>query len=286
MGARRWWRSVVLAAALAAAGLGCSRDDGAGASGSIATVAGRNVPREELDRRLAGAMRKPVTPWHGSVERLWRSVGTVIAQALIEGEWIEQEAAGEGIVVSGGRRRDEQRLAILQAKLLAQEPRSDPTPSAAMVRSYFSRRRSTYGKPEQRVVRLVLLDSRRAARRLTASVADGGGWRADAEPLRKYEGPLARDDGLLVRPLPRLVFEAPVGQVVGPVRAGSSWFTFEVRAVEPAIRATFRAARDSIAATLRDRLANAARDRWYARLKAKYLPRTSCAPDMRVTSCP
>jgi hypothetical protein len=263
----------------------CGQDSRRSTSEVIATVDKTEIPRAELDRKVAVVLRRGQGQ-SPAARRHLRGIATgTIARSLIEGEWIEQEAASRGIDVKDRPRRSQRRLAALQERLLE---RMGPTkPSEREIRAYFAAYRSSYAQPERRSVQLVTLDSRPAAARIKGALSRGVDWRAVAKRFPHRYGGLvspARTD--LPRFLATAVFSARIGDVSGPLQTKSGWVVFEVTGTLPAVEPELgRAARASIIPILRDRQANVARERWYSELKAKYQPLTKCSDDIRLPSC-
>lgn len=287
------WLRLLLGAGLATGlmccALGCATDD-RGGSEAIATVGEAEIPRTEFDRRFNLLVRRAkgvpiVSQGH------WRRVArTVAAQALIDAEWVEQEAAKQRIVPPRGIRRSDIRVATLRQKLINRRARPRREPAERRIRAYFAKHRRSYVIPERRSAWIIQARSRAAARKAMAALEHDTTWRIVANRFSRLEWPQA-NHGLvtmtrrdLPTPIGQALFNAAPNTLQGPIHTSLGWSVFEVHAISPRTQLKLSQVRNGIVARLRTSLSEA-QTKFTAELKAKYRPRTRCAEGFRLPLC-
>jgi len=123
---------------------------------------------------------------------------------------------------------------------VADELVGDGAPPAYEVRAFFERNRHRYDQPERRHVRHVLCATKEQARSVADKARSGQPLSALAQQFSIDAGSrLAGGDlgwlrrGELAGGVEDLVFEAVVGQLLGPVRSPFGWHVLVVESIQP-----------------------------------------------------
>jgi [acyl-carrier-protein] S-malonyltransferase len=160
------------------------------------------------------------------------------------GRWLVQELVTEAVleheVVAAGLSG----LSPGSLVTLVERVTGDLTVAAAELRAYYDRNTDLYAHPEVRLVRHALVSRRASAEEVARhGIADG-------EELEVRRGELAGE-------LEEALFDARLGDVVGPIRTEHGWHVARVEAITPASMTPFEEVRAAIA----DELLAAARAR-------------------------
>lgn len=299
--------------------------------GAVAIVGDQPIARSELNRRynpyVARIRDLGSTSPLGAKAKLVRSqLKRNLITTIIEAEWLEREAAAQGIRVPdaevarwyehardnvaqsaqvGGDtdvyrlrlriakghetdRRSEARAELIRRKLIAKAiagPVGD-----RRIRAYYEANKKNFIRPEQRFLRFIPSTSQREGQQAVESLRAGKSWN-DASTERRRESRLQHTRGTyvvktgLAKPLADVVFEAPAGKVIGPVKAGSFWFVFEVTRIAPPAQQQLNQVRDVVTKQLAENGFAQEFNRISRTLKSRYRSETYCAPGFKVPLC-
>jgi hypothetical protein len=222
----------------------------------VATVGGRPITLEELDRRMADVRRGPrgrhLPPGGGQVSvgvRRW------VVQELITEAVMVHEAEAAGIIAPGGAQDEaaDGRLSAPAVARLVETVTSDVIVSRRAIRSYYVRNSDRFRRRAARRVRHILcsdpVTAQEAIRRLAAGVdmaALAGAMSIDAG-TRMRGGDLGDvHRGELSGPFEDAVFAAPAGTVIGPIHTEHGWHVVRVDAASEASCVPYAEARPAI----------------------------------------
>jgi [acyl-carrier-protein] S-malonyltransferase len=225
--------------------------------GRVATVAGEPIPVSRLEDRLAELRRGPlgrhVPPdASGENERLRRWV----VQELVVQAALAHEARQAGLVAEPDS-TGALDLPVEVVQALFNRVTAEVVVPDHELRAYHARNGDRYHRPESRWVRYAIApDAPTTRAALDQPSADGPGVRRGDLP--------ALHRGELVGQLEDALFEATVGEVVGPFPFGEGWITAVVVAITPESGTPFAEARSEIEAELVGAARSRSFDDWIA----------------------
>jgi foldase protein PrsA len=244
----------------------------------------------------------------------YEQIKSNVMDYLIKAEWTRQEADARGIVVTDARveqvlHRAQQfglldpdaarRAGISEENLLGrvrynqlqakvrQQMRDEAEVSDDDIADYYRRNESEFVVPYRRRARIVITRTRARAQAAKAELAGGRSW---ASVARGYSIHFSRNDGGRIsatwkRPdragFGAALFEAPTGELTGPVRKGDTWAVFEAARLERSHRATL----DQVRAEIARRLQAEGEKQALAAYTKRYREKTTCATGFKVPAC-
>jgi foldase protein PrsA len=136
------------------------------------------------------------------------------------------------------------RLQILSQDIQNQVTRSAPKVSESQVTNLYDASKAQFEQPETRDVRLVLNKDKAKIEQAKAALdkdSSDASWKKVAskystDPSSRTNGGLrpSISEGLLEQPLDSAIFDAPKGQLEGPVHTPLGYYVFEVEKITPA----------------------------------------------------
>jgi [acyl-carrier-protein] S-malonyltransferase len=202
-------------------------------AGYVATVAGMPVPLAWVEERLAelrrGRLGRQLPPVGPDVERVRRWVVQEVVDRVVE----RHEALEAGLL-SDSTRAARPWLPDAVVERLFDRVTAGVTVAEQDVRAYYERNTDLFERPEARRIRHAIAASGPEAR----AALDGR-----FELLDIHRGELSG-------PLEEAVFDAAVGDVVGPFPFAGGWMAARVEAITPASTAPFEEVRSTIEAEL------------------------------------
>ena len=290
--------SVLLAAACG------SSDDESVPSDAIAVVSGQQIPREQFDALLeqtkAGYKQQGRdVPKAGTPE--YTTLKTNIVQYLVQRAQFEEKAKELDITISDKQIDDELakikkdffqgsdakmqaqlkkqnitldslkrdiRAKLIQEKLYAKVT-GDVTVTDKDIRDYYDQHKDTYGQPESRDVRHILVDKKALADDLYAQLKGGASFAQLAKKYSKDPGSAAQggkltvSKGQTVPEFDKLAFELKTGELGQPVKTQYGWHIIEaLSAVKPAKTQPYDQVKDQIKAQLLETKKSDAMTKW------------------------
>ena len=315
----------VLGSAILLVAAGCGGGSEGVPSDAVAVVNGNAIPREELDKLIANAKRGYEAqnrdfPRAGTPEYV--SVQNQYVKFLVQLEQYEQEAEELGVEVTekdvdaeiqklikdnfGGKRanfekalkdqgyteadlRDTYRASVLAQKLFDAVTKDVAVPEAEIL-DYYRQNRASYGTPESRDVRHILISekkqggaevdfekSKTEADRVLAELRSGGDFAALArensdDPGSKADGgKLTISRGQTVPEFDKTSFDLDVGTISEPVKTTYGYHIIE--ALSPVRKATSQPldeVRPSIKASLLQEKKTDVMTKWLDELDGRY----------------
>lgn len=170
---------------------------------------------------------------------------------------------------------------------------ADP-PSDEQVEDYYETFNAQFALPETRNVRLVLNADRakvlEAKGQLESDSSDEAWQRIAREfstDTSKSQGGLREglSEGLVEEPLNTEIFEAEMGEIVGPVRTPLGFYVFELDKIEPARTQTLGEVEDQLKTQLKQQLDTETKEQFLADYESRWTARTVCAEDFLFERC-
>jgi parvulin-like peptidyl-prolyl isomerase len=135
------------------------------------------------------------------------------------------------------------KLQLIQNRIQDDISNGVPTPSDGDARDYYDANKQQFTQPAQRTIRIIQnKDAAQVDQALQALTADNSAanWKTVAsqystDPTSKEKGGLRTDvvPGSFQQPLDDQIFNAPTGEVQGPVTTGTDTYAFEVISATP-----------------------------------------------------
>jgi foldase protein PrsA len=289
---------------------GCGGDDVP--DNAVATIGDTVITRADYDKWHKFVVLSPFLK--GEPDEVFRRQ---TMQALIESEWVEQEAAAQHITVSdeeiqrlweerksqfppgefrqllkdsGLAEKDlryrvkiEQLQRKLEEALTAKEPRVTDQDIAA----YFEQHRKRFVLPERRDFIYVSTKTKAKAAQAKEALQGGASWDAAVKQYSKTpkdsKARAVKGPSLSVgqEDLERAIYKTGKGQLNGPVKTTYGWYVFEVTKVMPSSPQSLADVKVRIRAFLESRRKPAAVDRFHA----AYRDKTVCADELKTPEC-
>jgi len=164
------------------------------------------------------------------------------------------------------------------------------TPAA--IAAYYNKHKSSYGKPETRDLRVILVAKPASATRVLALLKAGVSFTKLARQFsidadsKKSGGALTGQTqaGLEVN-LGTAVFKAPLHKVEGPIKTTLGYEIFKVQKITPGSQSTLAQETPSITTTLTTTNQNNTLNAFVKKFNAKWTALTTCAKGFVVTDC-
>jgi foldase protein PrsA len=209
---------------------------------------------------------------------------------LIQAEWVEQEAAEQGVEVSDAAVQksfeDQKKQAFptdkaynefiktsgmseedilfrvklneLQQKLTQKVTEDATKVTDEDIAEYYEKNKRRFAQPERRDLRVVLTKTEAKAEQARNALEDGQGWKQVVNEYSIDEASKAQA-GLLPavakgqqdKALDDAVFQAKKGELDGPVETQFGWYVFEVTKITPASQQSLDQSKDTIRNLLR-----------------------------------
>jgi peptidyl-prolyl cis-trans isomerase C len=284
---------------------------------AVAVVAGEQIPREQFDALLeqtkAGYKQQGRdVPKAGTPE--YTTLKTNIVQYLVQRAQFEEKANELGITITDKQIDDELakikkdffqgsdskmqaqlkkqnitleslkrdiRAKLVQEKLYAKVT-GDVTVTDKQIRDYYEQHEDTYGQPESRDVRHILVDKKDLADKLYTQLQGGGSFAQLAKKYSKDPGSAAQggkltiSKGQTVPEFDKLAFELKTGELGKPVKTQYGWHIIEaLSAVKAAKTQPYDQVKDQIKAQLLETKKSDAMTKWVNDVKKELGDETS-----------
>lgn len=188
------------------------------------------------------------------------------------------------------------RLQILSNEIQTRVTEASGSVSNSEIEQFYEASKAQFEQPETRDVRLVLNRDRAKVKQAQAALEQDSSNKTWREVARKYStDPTSRSngglrpslsEGLVEQPLDREIFDAPLNELVGPIRTPLGFYVFEVEKVTPArTQPLNRQLRDQIRQQLLQQRQQNEFSSFVDDYGSKWQSRTFCAPDYRTERC-
>jgi parvulin-like peptidyl-prolyl isomerase len=188
------------------------------------------------------------------------------------------------------------KLQILAQEVQEKINEEPPTPSDEEIEAYYEAAKADqFTKPRSRDIRLIVSKEEEKAEKALASLEEGntaGDWSRVAKEFSedattKEKGGLQKEvaEGTLEASLDAAVFEAPEGQLEGPLKAPRGFVVFEVQKETPETVEGLNAVAGRIQSQLAQQLEQEAFTDFVNDFNVKWLSRTFCSEDYLAPRC-
>jgi foldase protein PrsA len=245
-------------------------------------------------------------------------------QFLIQGEWVQQEAAARGVKIkdselqkaledqkkqvfpndkqyqqflktSGMTEQDvlfRVKLNELQQRLTQKVTQDAKNVSDADIQAYYEKNKKRFAQPERRDLRVVLTKTQAKANQAKKALESGQPFKKVVkqysidEASKSQAGLLpAVSEGQQEKAFDTAIFSAPKSKLEGPVKTQFGWYVFKVEKVTPASQQTLDESKDTIKNLLRSQRQQKSLDAFVKSFREDYKDKTNCADDYRVVEC-
>jgi foldase protein PrsA len=247
-----------------------------------------------------------------------------VMQFLIQGEWVQQEAAKRGVKIkdaelqkalqdqkkqvfpndkqyqqflksSGMTEKDvlfRVKLNELQQRLTQKVTQDSKNVSDADIQAYYAKNKKRFAQPERRDLRVVLTKTQATAQQAKKELESGQSFKKvvkkySIDEASKSQGGLlpAVSEGQQEKAFDTAIFAAPKNKIEGPVKTQFGFYVFKVQKVTKASQQTLEQSKDTIKNLLRSQRQQKALDAFVKSFREDYKDKTSCADDYRVVEC-
>jgi len=244
-----------------------------------------------------------------------------IVTKLIEDQWVLQSARAEGIEVTPeevdgllaqyrsqpgdfGRKLKRSGLTVgdlrldLEAKIARQkgfERRVEEAgdPSADEIREFYEDNPGIFGKAAARTAEVLATDSEDFAEKALGQAEAGRSLTAISRKastgleVRSGEGVVTIEEGRDVLPedVEEAIFEAPEGELTGPVESNGNWYVFRVTGIREADVPPFGEVEEEAASQARSAAISRIQNEALNQLRRDWRPKTLCAERFLVPQC-
>jgi foldase protein PrsA len=242
---------------------------------------------------------------------------------LIASEWLEGEAASQGIKVTPAEvtksiedQRKEQypkkedfekalkdagftmadlrfqtRLQKLQEKLVDKISKGAKDPTAKEISAYYEKNKSQFGTPESREVRIVLAKDKATADRAKAAVEDGDSWSTVAkrystdEGTKNAGGKLTVTKGNQEPAFDDAVFGGEKGALLGPIKTQFGYYVVQINKINKGSQQSLQAATPTIKQVLSQEAEQKAIAKFSESYRKKWTEKTNCREGFTIQGC-
>jgi len=257
-------------------------------------------------------------------EQEYESLRDQVMSFLISADWIQQEAAQQGVKLSDAevkkqfedtkkqsfpKEEDFQKflkssgmsqedilfrvkLDALSNKLREKVTKGKDKVSQAQIQQYYDKNKARFAQPERRDLRIVLTKTEAQAQQAKQALENGQSWNAVAkqhsiDEASKEQGGrlLAVSKGQQEKALDDAVFAAKKGQLEGPVKTQFGWYVFEVSKVTPADQQSLEDAKPTIEQLLKSENQQKALDTFVKDFQKEWKDKTNCRDEFATQDC-
>ena len=242
---------------------------------------------------------------------------------LIASEWLEGEAAGQGIKVTDAEvtksiedQRKEQypkkadfekalkdagftmtdlrfqtRLQKLQEKLVDKISKGAKKPTDKDIAAYYEKNKSQFGSPEKRDLHIVLTKDKDTADRAKSAIEDGDSWASVAKKYSTDEGSKDQGGKLTVTKgnqepaFDDAVFAGDKGDLLGPIKTQFGYYVVKVDKITKATEQSLEAATPTIKQVLEQENQQKAIAAFSSDYRKKWTEKTNCRKDFAIQGC-
>ena len=259
-----------------------------------------------------------------SCQQLYTSARDQVVPFLITADWLQGEAADQGVKVttaevanalktieaqrfptpallqqflasSGETNADllfRVRIDTLSNKLRTKVTSAKPAITTADISAYYSKNASQFSKAETRDLRIVLVKTAAQAKHVLALVKSGLSIGKLAKQLSIDQATKTNGGALLNvtrgsqdKALDAAIFAAKVGQLVGPVKTPFGYEVFRLQKITPASKQTLAQATPLIRQLIGAQKQSTTLSAFVKKFEAKWKSRTTCASGYVVADC-
>src|SRR4051812_39749655 len=247
-----------------------------------------------------------------------------VMQFLISADWIQKEAADQGVKVTdaeiqkqfqqtkkqsfpkeadyqkflkqSGMTQDDVifrvKLDKLSTKLREKVTKGKTSVTPAQISAYYNKNKQRFAQPERRDLRIVLTKDKAKAAAAKAAIASGQDFKAVAkkysiDQASKNQGGvlLGVSKGQQEKALDAAVFAAKKGQLVGPVKTQFGYYVFKVQKITAATQQSLKDATPTIKQLLTSQNQQKALEAFVKNFRNKWKDKTKCRDGYVTQEC-
>src|SRR4051794_10110787 len=247
-----------------------------------------------------------------------------VMQFLISADWIQKEAADQGVKVSDAevqkqfaqtkkqsfpKEKDYQKflsqsgmtqddvifrvkLDRLSTKLREKVTKGKDKVTPAQISAYYNKNKQRFAQPERRDLRIVLTKTKAKADQARAAIQSGQDFKSVAKKFSidqasKNQGGvlLGVSKGQQEKALDTAVFKAKKGQLVGPVKTQFGYYVFKVQKVTSASQQSLKEATPTIKQLLTSQNQQKALEKFVKDFRDKWKGKTNCRKGYVTQEC-
>jgi foldase protein PrsA len=247
-----------------------------------------------------------------------------VLQLLISNQWIEGEAAKQGVKVtdaevqksfqqqkkqsfpkdadfqkflkqSGQTQQDileRVKIDLLSNKIRDKVIKGKDKVSDAQIQSYYNKNKARYAQPEKRALRIVLTKDKAKAQQALNALKSGQSWKKVAkqysiDAASKNQGGVLppQAKGTLEQALDAAVFSAKQGKLTGPVKTQFGYYDFVVTKITPASQQSLSQVKASIKQTLATQNQQNALNSFVSDFQKRWRDKTECSSSFKTSDC-
>src|SRR3954471_1965700 len=247
-----------------------------------------------------------------------------VMQFLISADWIQKEAADQGVKVSdaeiqkqfqqtkkqsfpkeadyqkflkqSGMTQDDVvfrvKLDKLSTKLREKVTKGKTAVTPAQISAYYNKNKQRFAQPERRDLRIVLTKDKAKAAAARAAIASGQDFKAVAkkysiDQASKNQGGvlLGVSKGQQEKALDQAVFKANKGQLVGPIKTQFGYYVFKVQKITEAAQQSQKDATATIKQLLTSQNQQKALEKFVKDFRDKWKGKTNCKKGYVTQEC-
>jgi len=271
-----------------------------------------------------GQPKPTVTQLKAQCKQEYEGLRDQVMQFLISADWIQKEAASQGVKVSDAevqkqfattkkqsfpKESDYQKflkqsgmtqsdvlfrvkLDQLSTKLREKVTKGKGNVTPAQIAAYYNKNKSRFAQPERRDLRIILTKDKATADKAKAAVQSGQDFKAVAkkysiDQASKNQGGvlLGVSKGQQEKALDTAVFSAKKGQLVGPVKTQFGYYVFRVQKITPASQQSLKAATPTIKQLLASQNQQKALETFVKDFQSKWKKKTNCRSGFVTQEC-
>jgi foldase protein PrsA len=245
-------------------------------------------------------------------------------QFLISAEWLQQEAKKRGVnpspaeiqktfeqqkkqafpkekdyqafLKSSGRTQEDLlfqvKLSVLTNQVQAKVVQGKGNPSQKDIEDYYNKNKTRFSTPESRDLQVVLTKTQANAQKALAALKKGTPW---AKVVKQYSQDTASKSqggklpgvtkGTQEQAFDSAIFQAPKGQIQGPVKTQFGFYVFQVTKITPATQQTLQQATETIRNLLKSQSQQTALNDFVKDFQKRYRKDTVCADGFKTSQC-
>jgi foldase protein PrsA len=247
-----------------------------------------------------------------------------VMQFLIQAEWVQQEAADQGLAVkdaevrslfedqkkrafpkekdyrkylrtSGSNERDilfRVKLDAIQKKLAENVQKDQEKVSDEDIEEYYEKNKQRFTQPEQRDLNIVLTKTEGKAEEAKKALEDGQSFKAVSKEYSIDQASKAQGGklpgvarGRQDKAFDDAVFEAKQGELEGPVKTQFGWYVFEVTRITEKTEQSLDDAKDTIRNVVKQENQSKALQDFIEDFREDYKDKTACREGFIVPEC-
>jgi foldase protein PrsA len=281
--------------------------------------------KEKTAPKPAKGQPKPTTTQlKAQCKQEYEGLRDQVMQFLISADWIQKEAASQGVKVSdaevqkqfqttkkqsfpkpadytkflkqSGMTQDDVifrvKLDRLSTKLREKVTKGKDKVTPAQISAYYNKNKTRFAQPERRDLRIVLTKTKAKADQAKAAISGGQDFKAVAkkysiDQASKNQGGvlLGVSKGQQEKALDTAVFAAKKSQLVGPVKTQFGYYVFKVQKVTTASQQSVQQATPTIKQLLASQNQQKALEAFVKDFRTKWKSKTNCRSGFVTQEC-